>query len=447
MHFRSDLKINDDDRAGARMARLSLPHEAARLGARALGVGVACLLLSGCSSDDETQPDAAEASTRVDSAEAERLRALGYVDVVESSDDSLPVGVVQLDAAKSSPGWTHLTNAHGCSAKLVTPEGEIANSWTFEPCFTWGNSVLLPNGDLLVVHRNPPSEETAEAVAAARELLRLSWDGELVWRHQLPTHHDVERTPSGQLATLTYGHTVLTDIHPTVPVREDFVALLSDAGALLERVSLLDLLGAGPTPFALRTLPPRNSKRDSTMEVDLTHANSIEWMPWPDLAERDALYDPSNVLICLRNQNAVVIVNWERKEIVWSWGPGELSGPHDATWLPNGHILIFDNGLGRGFSRVVEIDPQSGEIVWEYRAPVPSDLYTEQRGAAVRLANGNTLITASAKGWAFEVTRKGEIVWEFRNPDRSDKNKPIVIVRARRIEPSDEPGQRFERAD
>jgi hypothetical protein len=37
-------------------------------------------------------------------------------------------------------------------------------------------------------------------------------------------------------------------------------------------------------------------------------------------------------------------------------------------------------------------------------------------GNAQRLPNGNTLITESAFGRFFEVTREGEIVWEYVNP-------------------------------
>ena len=36
--------------------------------------------------------------------------------------------------------------------------------------------------------------------------------------------------------------------------------------------------------------------------------------------------------------------------------------------------------------------------------------------SAERLPNGNTLITESDKGRAFEVTHAGEVVWEFWNP-------------------------------
>jgi hypothetical protein len=164
------------------------------------------------------------------------------------------------------------------------------------------------------------------------------------------------------------------------------------------------------------------------------------------LASEDPLYSLSNLLLCVRHQDSVAIVDWDRKELLWAWGRGELSGPHDATLLPNGNVLIFDNGLDRGWSRVVEVDPRSDETVWEYRAPKPEDFYSRAQGAAQRLPNGNTLITDSDSGLLFEVTPEGEIVWEYRNTNRSERGERIVIARARRLQ-GDAAAARFERSD
>ena len=90
--------------------------------------------------------------------------------------------------------------------------------------------------------------------------------------------------------------------------------------------------------------------------------------------------------------------------------------------------------LGRDWSRVIEVDPRTDEIVWEYRAEVPTDFYSRTRGASQRLSNGNTLVTESEKGRIFEITRDGEVVWDFVNPSLSVEREPGVVVRARRLE-------------
>ena len=101
-------------------------------------------------------------------------------------------------------------------------------------------------------------------------------------------------------------------------------------------------------------------------------------------------------------------------------GSRVLSHPHAATWLDNGHVLIFDNGChrrrGPGFSQVIEVDPQTDEIVWTYRDPTILGFYSFMVSGADRLPNGNTLITEGATGRLFEVTPEGETVWEYVSP-------------------------------
>ena len=92
-------------------------------------------------------------------------------------------------------------------------------------------------------------------------------------------------------------------------------------------------------------------------------------------------------------------------------------------------------------------DPIARQIVWEYHAAKKGDFYSPTRGAAQRLANGNTLITESGRGRLFEVTPTGDIVWEYFNPNRSEDGLPLVVVRARRVSAEGLAERRFERSD
>ena len=105
----------------------------------------------------------------------------------------------------------------------------------------------------------------------------------------------------------------------------------------------------------------------------------------------------------------------------WKWGPGQISHQHQPTYLENGRILLFDNGSHRrapstNYSRVIEVDPATNEIAWEYRGDPPISFYSYQISGAQRLPNGNTLICEGAPGRLFEVTPNHQIVWEYINP-------------------------------
>lgn len=55
----------------------------------------------------------------------------------------------------------------------------------------------------------------------------------------------------------------------------------------------------------------------------------------------------------------------------------------------------------------------TGNITWEYGTSPGEKFFSNTRGAAQRLPNGNTLIVNSNKGHVFEITPQKEIVWEF----------------------------------
>ena len=86
--------------------------------------------------------------------------------------------------------------------------------------------------------------------------------------------------------------------------------------------------------------------------------------------------------------------------------------------LDNGRILFFDNLGTPKRSSVLEIDPATGEVLWRYQADRPGTFYTFCCGSNQRLSNGNTLITESDAGRAFEIDADREIVWEYWNPHR-----------------------------
>jgi len=86
--------------------------------------------------------------------------------------------------------------------------------------------------------------------------------------------------------------------------------------------------------------------------------------------------------------------------MIWNWGRGELSGAHDATVLSNGNILVFDNGINRKWSRVVELDPLKREIVWQYQGTSEGDLWSRTRGSSQRIEG--SLLNALRAGPAAE---------------------------------------------
>lgn len=207
---------------------------------------------------------------------------------------------------------------------------------------------------------------------------------------------------------------------------------------------------------------------------DWLHINSASLVgPNRFYDEGDERFHPDNVIWDAREANIIAIVDKKTGRIVWKLGPdysaaevkhlGWIIGQHHAHIIPKGlpgegNLLVFDNGgwagygqpnpsspIGqknahRDYSRVLEINPVTLEIEWQYtpteagfQAPLDSyRFYSPYISSAQRLPNGNTLITEGADGRIFEVTREHELVWEYISPYKNNRNSNLVY-RAYRV--------------
>jgi arylsulfotransferase ASST len=403
----------------------------------ARGVLAASALLCAACGQDSSPIHAAENQTpgpargTTVSQELQHLAGLGYVDFAEEEADE--TGVVDFDRERSSPGYNLYNSlAHGMSG-LINMRGDVVNTWQLEGSNSADRCELLPDGDLLVISR--PSQASEDGSGCA--LLRLGWNGELRWRRAVGAHHDLRVLPNGNIAVLTARNRDLPQVHPTIPTRDEHILLLSPEGEELADYSLWDMASSNPAQLSRFVAHFKKRYREDTWLgfADVFHANSVELMDRPDLQRSGEVYGPLKYLVSMRAQDAIAIFDGETDALIWSWGPGQLQGPHDARLLANGNILLFDNGArGRGYSRILECDPQTKTIVWEYSAPQPSDFFSKTRGTAQHLPNGNILIGDSNRGQAFEIDRSGRVVWRFINPNCNDRGQPGTL-RIRRYEP------------
>ncbi len=362
------------------------------------------------------------------------LGALGYLDhAEEEADPDEGHGVVLLDEQRSYPGYNLYCSVPDSLAELIDANGRVIQSWMHQPSKKWSRCELLSNGDLLVVGQGGATKDGVGTTGRSY-VLRMSWDGTLIWQRFMSAHHDIEVTPRDQIIVLTTTVRSAPDINPNREIRDDVLTILSHDGSVLEEYSLYDLLSSEPTIFSFAAVKDKENKK-RRKAIDLVHANSVEWMHHPHLEERHLIYASTNVIVSSRQQDMIAIVNLEERKLVWAWGQGELSGQHEATVLENGNILVFDNGVARSWSRVVEVDPLASNIVWEYKAPNPEDFHCVARGVSQRLPNGNTLISDSSRGEVFEVTRDGQVVWKFLNPHvESDTRLRRGTTRMKRYE-------------
>jgi len=200
----------------------------------------------------------------------------------------------------------------------------------------------------------------------------------------------------------------------------------------------------------------------------------IKWeMQWGGIHDIHVL--PSGNILTLRNNREVVEIDRKTRQPVWSYNSAESNGNkgkrievHAIQPLEGGNVMIAESGAGR----IIEINRKgeiqktiklkldnphphrdtrlvrklknghylvchegdgaireynaSGEVVWEFDVPLfgkqprgghGPEAFGNQAFAAVRLKNGNTLISTGNGHSVLEVTPAKKIVWKIQQKD------------------------------
>jgi hypothetical protein len=355
------------------------------------------------------------------------------------------LGVSVNDAERASNGVTLYTSGHEPSAYLIAMDGEVLHKWHRPFSEVWNDSAAVkrPQPDTHVYMRKALLDKNGDLLAIYEGvgdtpygygLVKLDKDSNVIWSYLQNTHHDFDVAPDGRIFVLTHE---IIDVplpqldHLASPRLDDFVVILSPAGEELQKIPLLDVVEQSDYRQLFWEI-------SSYALADPLHTNSVHVITEEE-AERFAFGKPGQVLVSFREPSAIGVVDLDEGKLVWAT-KGYWTGQHDPRILENGNILLFDNrGNFRkpeGRSRVIEFNPATMELVWQYAGTAESPLDSDIRSENQRLRNGNTLITESNGGRILEVNAEREIVWEYTNPVRGgpDETKIPIICKALRLE-------------
>ncbi|MBW2031140.1 MAG: aryl-sulfate sulfotransferase [Deltaproteobacteria bacterium] len=289
-----------------------------------------------------------------------------------------------------------------------------------------GMDPLVDRGKTLILaHKNVKRPKMTDKLLEDDRIIEVSWDGKILWEWLASDHFDEMGFSEG----------------------------------------------------AKNTLYRFPGYRKSRGSGDWMHVNSMSYLgpnKWYDAG--DERFHPDNIIIDGRSTNTMLIIEKKTGKIVWRVGPdytatpalrklGQIIGQHHCHMIPRGlpgagNILVFDNGGWAGYdvpnpgspygtnaakrdhSRVLEFNPITLKVVWQYTARTAGFMprlddykfYSGYISGAQRLPNGNTLITEGADGRIIEVTPDHKIVWEYISPYYAGKNKNWNLVyRAYRV--------------
>ncbi|HEY9422281.1 MAG TPA: arylsulfotransferase family protein [Thermoanaerobaculia bacterium] len=348
--------------------------------------------------------------------------------------------VVEHEPEATYQGLNLYTSGHAAEAVLMDMSGQVLHRWRYplrrlwkglrkDPEAAkveyWRRVYLYPNGDLLGIYEG-------------NGLVKLNARSRVLWSQRGDIHHDLQVMDDGTIYVLDREGKILPRINPKEGVLEDFVTVLNPSGKVIRRLSILECFERSSYASLLRTMERKG---------DIFHTNTLEVLDGR-FADRHPAFRKGNLLVSLWGIHVLAILDPEKRTVVWA-RTGGWRRQHQPTVLEDGRMLLFDNlGAARNRSRVIELDPLTGETLWGYGGTPEVDFFSKTLGSAQRLPNGNTLITESENGRALEVTRDGRTVWEFHNPHRAGERGELVAVLFEMVRlPPDFPFRGYNRDD
>jgi len=329
-------------------------------------------------------------------------------------------GLKRYDPSNAYNGYTLFATMYGQDAWLIDMKGNVVNHWLMK-YMPGPYGYLTEKGTMMRLER---STEVLEGFGGnATALTEIDWESNEIWRYDDPyLNHDFVTMDNGNILINRYVE-VPESLKPKI---KGGVEGTEHENGRIYSCSFQEITREG------KVLWEWNHYEHLDTETDIMCPLCPRSI-WGYTNAMDILPD-GNILFTLRYLNTVAILDKKSGDIIWRWGPEQMIGhPHDCKVLKNGNILLFDNGFHRKpyvgkdmgvansvvseeeYSRVLEINPKTNEIEWEYKDRF-GIFYTPVCGGCQRLPNGNTLITESTKGRFFEVTPEKEIVWEYINP-------------------------------
>jgi hypothetical protein len=320
------------------------------------------------------------------------------------------IGLRAYDPERAWPGYTLFApSTAGNTVYLIDMEGKVVHTWDMPyPPGLYG--YLTERGTLFYNGKIPNESFLGRSPFKGGAALEMDWNGRILWEvREENHHHDGSRLRNGNVILLCatiIPEALAVQVQGGRPGTEDDGEMWADY--------LVEMTTDGRIVWEWRAWEHLDPRQDVITAVQDTrqewsHGNAVVELP------------DGNLMVSFRNISTVITIERRTGNIIWKLGAPPLSGQHAPTPLPNGNLLIFDNGPHRlddtwPHSRVIEVDPATKEIVWKYQETPVFYFYSPRISNAQRLPNGNTLICEGSFGRFFEVTAGGDVVWEYVNP-------------------------------
>ncbi|WP_418502164.1 aryl-sulfate sulfotransferase [Flagellimonas sp.] len=367
------------------------------------------------------------------------------------SNNVVKAGNIELyEKTATYDGYILVNDAGDNRVYLMDKDVIIVHEWDLQNGI--GNDVeLLPNGQLLGIFIAEDPKITFGGLGG--KIQNINRERATIWNFDYSsidyiTHHDIELLPNGNIITIVWerkteeqaslaGSKLEIPIFPEAIIEinpstneivwewhawnhlvQDYNSSKENYGNIVESPNLIDL----------------NYVTDKG--GDIMHANGLAYDPLNDLIYLSVNFFSEVWVIDHSTSTEVAATHsggnfGKGGDLIYRFGNPNayrdnvserlFTNNHHPNLFEDGKMLIFSNGDELEQSTVYELElpieltqksiPNliTPNILWSFP---DSELYSPKVSGAVRLPNGNTLITEGDYG-IWKVTPEGEVVWKF----------------------------------
>lgn len=311
---------------------------------------------------------------------------------------------------------------------------------------------------------------------------RFDWNSNLLWSYKISNdtqcqHHDAMLLPNGNVLAIAWEYHSKTDAQANGRISlgnkmwsdkiVEIQPIGSDSGVVVWQWRAWDHL----VQDADISKPNYGTVADHPELIDINlgtlNSQQADWLHFNGLSYNEEL---DQLIVSCHNLNEIYIIDHSTTkeeaasheggtsgrggDILYRWGNPEnydrgtsndkkLFQQHNAVWLSNSKILLFNNGVGRpgtdystaeSFTLPAMVNnnyPLAADSAykpvaqdWIYAANPVTSLFSMVMGSAQRLPNGNTIICNATAGTFLEIDTDGNNLWKYVNPIDQNGNTP-----------------------
>ncbi|MDO6470141.1 aryl-sulfate sulfotransferase [Maribacter sp. 1_MG-2023] len=417
-----------------------------------LKTGIFCLFytfLTSCSSDNNTTFQSSEENIEITDTTEEEIEESAY-DTTKKLVGELG-NVTIYNQELITDHYILVNDAAANSVYLMDKNADLIYQWPLGERIIGNDVLLLDDGTLLASLESDNTEFAFGGQGGIIQIINKS--GDALWNFEYSNtehrfHHDVELLPNGNILAIAWekmtaeeaisnGYQLNNDIYPESiieinPTTNEIVWEWHSKNHLIQNLDDTKLnfgnIEDNPQLINLNYVEAANG--------NIMHANGISYDDVNDLIFLSVNYY-SEVWVIDHSTNAEETTshsggNFNRGgDLVYRFGNPTVQNDniterlfvnnHYPNLFEQGKILVYTNGGDLEQSTVYEFQLPTElsqnsiptittpEILWSF---TNSELYSPKVSGAVRLPNGNTLITEGDFG-IWEVTQQNEVVWKF----------------------------------